>query len=127
MTEVQTEQATATLYDRLGGAERLRSLVTQIVDAHLANPTIQVRFSPFDRGQMVEGAFRFFAQAMGGPAGYAGRGLVETHRGMNIAEQEFVAATDDVLAVLARNGVGAQEQMEILAAFFAMKGEVLHL
>jgi hypothetical protein len=46
---------------------------------------------------------------------------------MNVSEHEFVAATDDVIAVLQKNGVGEREQAEVLAAFFAMKGEVLHL
>jgi hemoglobin len=126
MTQSPAASPSASLYERLGGAERLRALVAQIVDAHLENADIQSRFQPFDRERMVEGAFRFFAQAMGGPAQYAGRGLAETHRGMNVSELEFVAATDDVLGVLTRNGVGPQEQLEILGAFFAMKGEVLH-
>ena len=46
---------------------------------------------------------------------------------MNVNEQEFLAATDDVLAVLRSHGVGEREQQEVLAAFFAMKGEVLRL
>ncbi|MGE3074622.1 MAG: group 1 truncated hemoglobin [Dehalococcoidia bacterium] len=127
MTQVQSIQATGTLYERLGGGERLRQLVGEIVEAHLQNPGIRTRFEAFDPAAMKEGAFQFFAQAMGGPEVYSGRGLVETHRGMNVNEQEFVAATDDVLGVLQKHGVGAQEQMEILAAFFAMKDQVLHL
>ena len=127
MTQAETSASANTLFARLGGAERLRFLVSEIVEAHLKNPDIQKRFEPFDPDTMKAGAFAFFAQAMGGPEAYDGRGLRETHRGMNIGEHEFVAATDDVLDVLQRNGVGPQEQMEILAAFFAMKGEVLHL
>lgn len=122
-----TEAPATSLYERLGGADRLRALVGEIVDAHMNNPRIKVRFAQFDRAQLTDGAFQFFAMAMGGPQAYQGRGLVETHRGMNISEEEFVAATDDVVGVLQRNNVGAQEQMEILAAFFAMKGDVLHL
>ncbi len=124
--ETSSTATLTSLYDRIGGAETLRSLVAQIVDAHLENGDIQSRFQAFDREQLVEGAYRFFAQAMGGPPAYQGRGLLETHRGMNISEKEFVSATDDVLAVLGRNNVAPQEQMEILAAFFAMKDEVLH-
>jgi hypothetical protein len=45
---------------------------------------------------------------------------------MNVNEQEFVAATDDVLAVLRQHGIGEREQQEVLAAFFALKDEVLH-
>jgi hemoglobin len=46
---------------------------------------------------------------------------------MNLTEQEFVAAADDVLLVHQKHGVGEREQQEILAALFAMKSEVLHL
>ena len=127
MSQVETRPAVATLYERIGGGERLRAIIGAIVDAHLENAAIRTRFEPFDRAQMKDSAFRFFAQATGGPEVYEGRGLRETHRGMNVNEHEFVAATDDVLAVLQQFGVPQQEQLEVLGAFFAMKGEVLHL
>lgn len=127
MTQLETRPTTATLYDRLGGGEKLRAIIGAIVDAHLDNPSIKTRFEPFDRAGMKDAAFKFFAQATGGPEVYDGRGLRETHRGMNVNEQEFVAATDDVLAVLQEYGVPQQEQLEVLGAFFAMKSEVLHL
>ncbi len=128
MTQVQSSApAVATLYERLGGADGLRAIITDIVDAHLQNPVIHTRFEPFQRDAMIDGAFSFFAAATGGPEVYAGRGLKDTHRGMNVNEQEFVSATDDLLAVMRRRGVGDREQQEVLAAFFAMKDEVLHL
>ena len=126
MTQTQSRPTTATLYERLGGSEKLRKMIGEIVDAHLANPAIHTRFEPFDRDAMKAGAFQFFAQATGGSEVYEGRGLLATHKGMNVSEHEFVAATDDVLAVLRRNGISEQEQLEVLGAFFAMKGEVLH-
>ena len=127
MTQPQTIAATASLYERLGGGERMRQIIGEIVDAHLANPAIRVRFEPFDRDKMKSQAFAFFAQATGGPEVYEGRGLRGTHQGMNVSDQEFVSAVDDVMAVLRKNGVGEREQQEVLAAFFAMKDEVLHL
>ena len=127
MTQTATNPATATLYERIGGRPTLRKLIGELIDAHLQNPDIKTRFEPFDGDAMKAGAFQFFAQAMGGPEVYDGRGLRETHRGMNVGEHEFVAAADDVLAVLQRNGIGEREQAEVLAALFAMKGEVLHL
>ena len=127
MTELQTSAAPASLYERLGGGEQLRGAIAEIVDAHLANSLIHTRFEPFDPATMKEMAFRFFAQATGGPEEYAGRGLRATHRGMNVSEQEFVAATDDVLGVLRKHGVPEREQQEVLAAFWAMKDDVLRL
>jgi hemoglobin len=126
VTQHESTQATATLYSRLGGGEALRGMVGEIVDTHLQNPLIHTRFEPFDRDSMVEQAFQFFAQATGGAEVYEGRGLRATHRGMNVNEQEFVAAVDDVLAVMRARGVPEREQQEVLAAFFALKGEVLH-
>lgn len=126
MTQIEARPTTATLYERLGGGVKFRAIIGDIIDEHLANPTIQKRFEPFNREKLKEGAFLFFAQATGGPEVYTGRPLAETHRGMNINPTEFVAATDDVMAVLNRHGVGPQEQMEVLAAFFSLKDEVLH-
>lgn len=127
MTQLETMPATASLYERLGGGERMRQIIGEIVDAHLANPAIHMRFEAFDRDTMKGQAFQFFAQATGGPEVYEGRGLRGTHEGMNVSDQEFVSAVDDVMAVLRKNGVGDREQQEVLAAFFAMKDEVLHL
>ncbi|HEX6030543.1 MAG TPA: group 1 truncated hemoglobin [Tepidiformaceae bacterium] len=126
MTQLEDRASTATLYERLGGHDRLYAIISDIVDAHLQNASIHTRFEPFDRQVMKDNAFLFFAQATGGPEAYEGRGLLETHRGMNVNEQEFVSATDDVLAVLRAHGVPEREQQEVLAAFFAMKDEVLH-
>lgn len=127
MAAIDEQQAAAPLYERLGGGAKLRTMVGDIVDAHLANPRIKVRFAAFDRDTMVEQAYLFFGAATGGPEVYAGRGLVGTHKGMNVSEAEFVSATEDVLAVLRNHNVGPQEQMEVLAAFFMWKDEVLHL
>jgi hemoglobin len=126
MTQTATSP-TATLYERLGGGEKFRAIMSELIDAHLQNPAIRTRFEQFDPEKMKAGAFQFFAQAVGGPEVYEGRGIRETHRGMNVNEQEFVAAADDVLLVLQKHGVGEREQQEILAALFAMKSEVLHL
>lgn len=123
----ETLTPAATLYERLGGGERLRAMIGEVVDAHLANPNIQARFVPHDPAVMKEMAFTFFAMATGGPEAYTGRGLRAVHTGMNVGEAEFVYAVDDVVAVLQKNGVGEREQAEVLAAFFALKGEVLHL
>ena len=117
----------ATLYERLGGGERLRQMIGEVVDAHLANPHIQARFAPHDPSTLKEMAFKFFAMATGGPEVYDGRGLRAVHTGMNVNEAEFVHAVDDVVAVLQRNGVGEREQAEVLAAFFALKSDVLRL
>ena len=127
-TQRSTGTATLpTLYERLGGADGLRRIIDDVIDAHLANPLIGVRFQAFEPAEMKQKAFTFFAAGTGGPQSYEGRDLPTAHKGMNINEQEFLAATDDLMSVLAKHGVGQIEQQEVLAAFYSMKGEVLRL
>ena len=127
MTEAMAQNEAPTLYERLGGHAGLGQAISDIVDAHLANPTIRTRFEAFDAEKLKGISVSFFAAATGGPQDYNGRGLREVHQGMNLSEQEFVSATDDVMAVLRKYGAGEREQQEVLAAFWAMKDDVLHL
>jgi len=116
-----------TLYERLGGAEGLRRIASDLVDAHAANPLIGQRFAAVDKELSKQHAFEFFCMGSGGSELYTGRDVREVHTGMNISEQEFVAAVDDLMAVLQRNGVGEREQQEVLYIFFSLKGNVLRI
>jgi hemoglobin len=73
MTQVESRESKATLYERVGGREGLYAIISGIVDAHLENALIHTRFEPFDRQTMKDQAFEFFAQATGGPVVYSGR------------------------------------------------------
>jgi hemoglobin len=44
---------------------------------------------------------------------------------MNISDQEFNAVIDDVLKALKSNGIGEQENNEVLAILWSMKGEIV--
>jgi hemoglobin len=124
---LETEAPPATLYERIGGAAVLRQIASDLVDAHIANPTIGQRFRAIDAGIAKQHAFEFLCMGSGGPEVYTGRELTEVHSGMNINEQEFVAAVDDLLSVLQRNNVGPREQQEVLFIFFSLKGQVLRI
>lgn len=122
--------AEMTLYERLGGRERIAALVDEIVEEHMRNPRISARFLPYReeperlariKGHLVD----FFVTGSGGPGEYAGRSMSEAHRGFNIDEAEYMAATDDILNVLDRNGIDEQSRKDVLAIAFALKGEIM--
>ena len=117
----------ASLYQRIGGAEMLRRIASDLVDAHMVNPTIAPRFQAIDQETAKQHAFEFFCMGSGGAEPYTGRDLRTVHTGMNIGDGEFVAAVDDLAAVMQRNGVGQREQEEVLFIFFSLKGEVLRI
>ena len=118
------------LYERLGGAEGITALVDDTVAAHMDNPVIQARFLPYKedpdnlaaiKGQLCD----FFCAGSGGPESYTGRDMVEAHRGMNISAEEYMAATDDILATLDRHGIDEQTRKDVLAIAYGLKDEIM--
>lgn len=118
---------TATLYERLGGRDRIQAVVDDVVGLHLDNPRIATRFRKSDIPKLKRQVCEFFCMGSGGPEAYTGRSLLEAHAGMNINEAELVAAIDDVVAAMKRHGIGQAEQMEVIAILYSLKGEVLHV
>jgi hemoglobin len=122
--------AAPSLYQRLGGASGIASIVDDVIALHLSNPLIKARFAaitPERLSVLTKITCEFFGAGSGGPETYSGRDLVAAHKGMNISEQELVAAIDDVVAALARNGVGQSETNEVVAILYSLKDQVVRL
>lgn len=120
------------LFERLGGTSGINALVEDIVALHMENPVIRARFRPYletpDKLAVTKKHLCAFLEAgSGGTAKYAGRSMQDTHRGMNINEAEYMAATDDILAVLRRHRVDEQTQKDVLAIAYSLKGDILHV
>ena len=56
---------------------------------------------------------------------YEGRNMLETHKGMNIDEAEFMAVVDDILDSLDKNSIAQREQEEVLFALYSMRREII--
>ena len=118
----------ATLYERLGGEERIKQLIADAVDNHYRNPLIRTRFEKIaDRATAERHLFEFFCVGSGGPQAYTGKDLVSSHKGMNISEQEFIAAIDDMLAAMTKNGYDQTEKNDVVAILYSLKGDVVRL
>ena len=98
-----------------------------LVDAHIVNPIIAPRFRAIDQTVAKQHAFEFFCMESGGSEPYTGRDLREVHTGMNLSEQEYLAAVDDLMVVMEKNNIGEQERKDVLFIFFSLKGEVLRI
>jgi|GEM_PF-461264 len=125
-------QPLTTLYTRLGSTEGISALVNDIVAAHMENPTVKARFLPYlgDPARLAvlkQHLCRFLESGSGGPAKYEGRSMPDAHRGMNINAAEYVAAIDDILAVLRKHNIDEQTQKDVLAIAYSLKGDIVHL
>jgi hemoglobin len=117
----------ATLYERLGGEERIKRLITDVIENHLRNPLIRARFANINRAEVERHSVEFLCSGIGGPQCYTGKDLVSAHKGMNISEQELVAAIDDILAAMTKNGYDQAEKNEVVAILYSLKGDVVRL
>jgi len=116
----------STLYERLGGEEKIRAVAADIFDNHVQNQSVKARFVDSDRDEVVRLVTEFICAGSSGPQPYTGKDMVAAHRGMNINEAEYLAAIDDIMAALDKNEVGDQEKQELLMIGYSLKGEILH-
>jgi hemoglobin len=115
-----------TLFDRLGGRQGIERLVADIVENHYRNPIIGTRFAQVkDRAALERHSVEFICAGTGGPLAYSGRDLLSAHKGMNVSEQELIAAMDDIVAAMTRNALDQSVQNEMIAILYSLKGEVL--
>ena len=126
-TATQTATQTATLYDRLGQHKGITNITRTMIDIHMANPLISIRYVGSDMKKVEQRVIEFFCAGAGGPESYTGKDMVATHKGMNISEQEFVAVVDDAMAALVTNGIDAATRSDVLAILWSLKGEVVRV
>jgi len=119
----------ATLYERLGGEEKIRAFVKDIVANHHNNPVIKPRYDNAKKSdaELVDLVVNLICAGTGGTQEYKGMDMRAAHKGMNVSEAEFVAVLDDILAALEKHNVGEREKAELLAISYGMKADIVHV
>jgi hemoglobin len=118
---------TESLYQRLGGADGIAAIVEDALDRHAVNPLLAPRFKGKDLPRLKQLGTQFVCMGSGGPQRYEGRDMRTAHTGMNVSEQELMAAIDDFVAALQAHGAGASEINEVVSIMYSLKTEVLRL
>ncbi len=129
---IETQPDKRTLYERLGGSAGIRQIVDGMVDRHLQNPAIKPRFIPYvdqpDRVEQIKQHYcTLFEAHSNGPRAYDGRSMVETHRGMNIDEAEYMAALDDILETMKALGHSEATRKDIAGVLYALKDDIIRV
>lgn len=115
------------LYDRMGGKERIGMVVAQFVANMKADEQLGKRFAGADMDKVRAGMTEQFCEATGGPCKSMGHEMEEAHKGMAITDEEFGKAHDSMRRALVVFRVPDKERGEFLAVFDDMKGEIVGL
>jgi len=119
-----------TLFERLGGSQGISRIVDDVVEAHMNNPSIKVRFLPYVEApeklaEIKRHTVDFFNAGSGGDAVYAGRDMPAAHRGMNISHAEYICAVDDIFQVLDKHQVDDTSKSEVLSILWSLKDMII--
>jgi hemoglobin len=118
------------LFERLGKEEGIVKIVDDVVEAHMNNPVISARFTPYlEQPEKMEEikahTVKFFTMGSGGPQNYKGRDMETTHLGMNISPAEYMETMDDIFMVLDKHGKDAQTKKDVLEILWSLKGMII--
>jgi len=113
------------LFIRLGEEAGITRISSDVVELHRNNPTIAARFAGSDVETLKDTVSKFFISGSGGPQVYEGKDMRTAHMHMNISDTEYMAAVDDVMLALDKNGIGEREKGEILFIFYSLRPDVV--
>ncbi len=118
------------LFERLGGTPGITSIVEDVVEEHMNNPSIKARFLPYKEqperlAVLKKHTIDFFSAGGGGPVTYTGRDMPTTHRGMNISRAEYMYVIDDILKVLGEHEVDEESKNDVLAILWSLKEMII--
>ena len=123
--EQQMATPEKTLYDRLGGKPAITAVVDDFVARVAADRRINRFFAntevlPF-KAKLVDQ----ICEASGGPCKYTGKDMKTAHAGMGVANTDFDALVEDLVATLDKFKVPEKEKGELLGALGPMRKDIV--
>ena len=116
---------TETLYQRLGGAEGVETIVRGTIDRHMENPEVVAYFQHIDHEWLIQSVIAFFSAGTGGPSNYTGADMVTAHAHLKLNDAEFDAAVADVLDSVKASGASQSAHDEVAAILESFRPQVV--
>jgi hemoglobin len=117
----------ASLYERLGGLDAITAVVDSFAGRCAGDDRIDRKFERTDIPRLKKMLVDQVCEATGGPCTYTGRGMRETHDGMEVTAGEFDALVEDLIATLEEFEVPKAEQDELLGLLGPMRDEIVEV
>lgn len=125
---VPAQQKQDTLYQRLGGYDKIAAVVDDFIARMGADPQLtrfSAGFSKDSKKRRRQLVVDQLCEAAGGPCIYIGRDMKAAHQGLAITEAEWNAVVHHLTASLDRVQVPSREKGELLAIFSASKADIV--
>jgi truncated hemoglobin YjbI len=109
-----------TLWERLGGLEKVGKIVDDFVDIARGDPDVDLArrrkflLTADARNHFKTAMVEFISQNTGGPRRYTGKTMKAAHAGMGITNEQFDAAAKDLRKALRKNGIKQDDADAVL-------------
>ena len=113
------------LYDRLGGKPAITAVVDDFAARVAADRRINRFFANTDIPAFKAKLVDQICEASGGPCKYTGKDMKSLHAGMGIANADFDALVEDLVATLDKFKVPEKEKGELLGVLGPMKKDIV--
>ena len=125
------ENATSTLYDRLGGVYSIATVVDDFINGIMVDPRLNANPKVDEAHHRVPPAgFKYLVTEMvcwaaGGPQNYTGRSMKDSHQDLMITAGEWEAFIDDLQQTLDKFGVPTAEQTELKTIVASTRADIV--
>ena len=119
------------LYERLGGAYSIATVVDDFIERLLVNATLNANPAINEaRARVPKAGLKFHVTTLvcevsGGPCKYTGRAMKESHEHLNITQVEWDAMVVDFRATLNKFHVPQREQQELITIVGSTKNDIV--
>jgi hemoglobin len=119
------------LYERLGGAYSIATVVDDFIERLLVNATLNANPAINEaRKRVPKAGLKFHVTTLvcevsGGPCKYTGRTMKASHQRLNITQTEWAAMIEDFKATLDKFNVPQQEQQELINIVESTRNDIV--
>ena len=113
------------LYQRLGGAPVVASIVDSFVERFADDTRVAPTFAKTDIPRLKKNLVDQICAGTGGPCTYTGRDMKTAHAGMGVRNRDFNALVQDLGKSLNKFKVPKAEQKEIASVLLPMRKDIV--
>ena len=118
-------QQNKTLYERIGGNEKLSAVVSELVDNISTNPKTSRSFKDVKLTVLKKSITNQFCVISGGDCVYDGETMKNSHADAKITSAEFELTVQALRDALDHQNVGIREKNELLSLLAPMKRDIV--
>jgi hemoglobin len=121
-------QATSTsLYVRLGGEPVVTALVSETIDATVADPRLNQSYRNSDIPRIKRLVVEQICDLAGGGCHYSGDSMREVHANHHITQAQFFGLVENLRKAMRRHHVNLRARNELLALLAPMAPDVINV